>query len=409
MLKKYCKILLMCFICLEDDVTEIILKCGHSFHAECLKNIIYPYCPLCRSDITYFMTNYKTKKQIKNNIEIEKYRVMVTSIPHYYEELHISQLISIITRIRKLNKIKAYESYFKIIKTIFESNANIYTQLYEKKYKENDEGIYLYYCNTDTFIKNTLYDYKNPIIKWINYSDLHKNKSILTSALGIYKKSQKNINVVPILIVLQENTKYYIEPFLLDKNINTNLIPTTKSIIKFLCEDQPFDLTINSTHTEHEYVKYLLDPPLKKILLVSSFYDFIKDYVPTLFNSQNLTTGIIEVIFQNANCDTKIFEYSYSIKNKNNKIKYYLNSKTISVKKMCYYIQNKMGDEYTLFIRIFSQNLNNIDISTLSSVTFQKEKEKYKVNIISKYEQCDFYNNNQHDLKTNIDEIYDYV
>lgn len=46
-----------CSICLEKLESFIKTPCNHSFHLECLKRLISPHCPLCRTDITLFLKN----------------------------------------------------------------------------------------------------------------------------------------------------------------------------------------------------------------------------------------------------------------------------------------------------------------------------------------------------------------
>ena len=44
----------VCSVCLDDLNTEtIILECNHQFHTQCIKNLLYPKCPLCRTKIDY--------------------------------------------------------------------------------------------------------------------------------------------------------------------------------------------------------------------------------------------------------------------------------------------------------------------------------------------------------------------
>lgn len=400
----------MCFICLENDSTEEELRCGHSFHKDCLKNIIYPVCPLCRSDITYFIQNFKTKKQIKNDIEIEKYRVMITSIHNYYNELGTAQLFNVITRIKKLNKIKAYENYFKIIKSIIECNGKDFQNLFNKNNETDfNEGIFLYFCDTNTFINNLLNGYKHTTIKWLKRSDFEIFKPITSNAIGLFKKTQYNKKSFPVLIVLQDNTKYYIEPLII-KDVNLFSIPTLTSSIKLLCEEQPLENFHQFSTPDSEYIMYLFKDEEIPYIYYNTVYEFFEKYMCDILKNTDGQSGMIEVIFQNKNPDKKIFEYNYTFKKKNdNTIKYYYNKKKISVKKMGYYIQNTMGDENDLLIRIFS-NDEILSKSTLTSILCNCVINLlYRFSHFSKHKQYELYDISQTNFKTNINLTYEYA
>ena len=58
-----------CNICFEDiDNTnqELLTKCNHLFHKNCLIKIIYPKCPCCKSNITKLLN--------ENGLNNKKYR-----------------------------------------------------------------------------------------------------------------------------------------------------------------------------------------------------------------------------------------------------------------------------------------------------------------------------------------------
>ncbi len=401
----------MCFICLENDDTEEVLKCGHSFHEECLRNIIYPFCPLCRADITYFIQKFKTKKQMKNEIELEKYRVMITSIDNYFFELNDTQLFSVLSRIRKLNKLKAYEKYFKIIKSIIECTGKDFQKLFNKNNNtDTNEGIFLYFCDTNMFIKNLLNGYKHTTIKWLKKTEFEAFKPITANAIGLFKKTQNNVNSFPVLIVLQENTKYYIEPLIIE-NKNSFSIPTKDSIIKFLCEDQiPTDNICTISTADSKYALYLYKDEEMPHIYYDAIYDFFEKYMCYILKKTDGQHGMIEVIFQNSNPERKIFEYNYTFKKKDeDTIKYYHNKKKISVKKMGYFIQNTMGTDNELLIRIFSNN----DIygkTTLTSVLCNCVVSLfYKFTHFPKYKQYELYDISPTNFKTTINLAYEYA
>jgi len=67
-----------CSICLEESEELIIVKpCKHEFHLYCLKEIIRPFCPMCKCDISNFLTANKilTDKEIDDRIEKDDDRI----------------------------------------------------------------------------------------------------------------------------------------------------------------------------------------------------------------------------------------------------------------------------------------------------------------------------------------------
>ncbi len=64
-----------CMICMEDsDEQMCVLKCNHTFHCECLRNLIANNivfkCPLCQKEFDKIYHNYgqkKSKKRVKKS------------------------------------------------------------------------------------------------------------------------------------------------------------------------------------------------------------------------------------------------------------------------------------------------------------------------------------------------------
>ena len=71
-----------CSICFEEDNENLIkTECNHYFHEDCIKQIIFPVCPCCKSDVKNMLNKMGvSKNKIKSNIKAEKNRLFINSL-----------------------------------------------------------------------------------------------------------------------------------------------------------------------------------------------------------------------------------------------------------------------------------------------------------------------------------------
>ena len=75
----------ICSICFDDN-NLIKTKCNHYFHLNCIKQIIYPKCPCCKSDLTIFLNNWSAHgKRLQCNATLLFSQYLIFSVDENIE------------------------------------------------------------------------------------------------------------------------------------------------------------------------------------------------------------------------------------------------------------------------------------------------------------------------------------
>jgi hypothetical protein len=206
---------MICNICQEDinNNNNKIIKtpCVHEFCENCLKKILKPECPLCRSNITNTLIEIGlSKKTIKNNIERENFRINNEYLLDFnIDNIEFEELKKLIYESYRLHKIKFINIIQKMLYNYLQcgelSLHNLYSTLYEKNY----EGYYLINIGLDELIINVMKGFNCSMLSWIykkntynTNNNINNNSQIKNHVNYLDKNINKNINKNQIGIII---------------------------------------------------------------------------------------------------------------------------------------------------------------------------------------------------------------
>jgi hypothetical protein len=390
-----------CYICLEDDENTLLTNCNHYFHLDCLLKLTYPKCPSCRNDLTNFLLKYKSKKNIKNNIKCENLRLLLSCIPDY-TEMDEEALLQICLDMKKYNKEQYYNKIYDIVNAYVSYESNAFQELFNRyNDDDNNKGIFIYYLDINTFMKNIIIDYKFNIIKWFKFSEFNKYPEFFVFSKGLYNKVYNQKNKYGVLVVIKDGTKLNIKSIIIENNnSNDSKLPTHKSMITSLCENENLQFINNKQNPEINYIHYLLNNSIPEIYKFEKIHDFLYSYVN--YYMQNMTDPVkFEVCIFEKTDILKIL--SYDVFFKNEKVKYYVSNtnKYLSIKKVGHLIETFIDKNNSYFIRIITKKNKSILYNFYQAVeyitTFYghiNNDNQYELKHINKFEQENIYNNN---------------
>ena len=262
-----------CTICLCDDVDNLIkTDCGHYYHVECIKQIIYPRCACCNNNITNLLNSIGvTNRQINQKMEAEKNRLFVNNLR--LDDLTIIQKYQIICNNITLNK----QSWIPLIKNIIMPYINnisyllLKIYLFKKIFKK--EGIFIYYCDLKDIIINLIHGYKKSLLQWIYKSEFGENKKLQNHFKHVYKKINKFKHPqIGVLFIIKDNINdkliIFDEIFNLNEKMN---YMTNKDIIKNLVTFENFDCDAK--------IKYKFNPEKKNLNDMLEYYKTETKYI----------------------------------------------------------------------------------------------------------------------------------
>lgn len=338
----------ICSICFDDN-NLIKTNCNHYFHLDCIKQIIYPKCPCCKSDLTIFLINNGiSNKKIKNNIKIEQNRLFIQNINTNL--LSITDKYNIIYNNIKLNKQKWKNIIKSIVLPYIQNNKTLLLNYSVMRYFFKLDGIFIYYCDLKELVINLFSGYTSNVLQWIEKDDFNKNIHIKNFIINLYKEIKANyINKVGVLFIINDtinNKKFIFKEIFYEntpklKYINTN--DTIKSLLNLELEKSNLNKIINP---EYKYLINLLNLKKHKILQYHNFTNFIKHKINNIFikhYNKNIT-GLIEI---RVNSKIIIFEIIYNniIVYKNKK-----NNKILSIKNFNDFLINNINSNKTFII-----------------------------------------------------------
>jgi hypothetical protein len=313
----------ICSICFDDN-NLIKTNCNHYFHLNCIKQIIFPKCPCCKSDLTLFLNNKGvSNKKIKNNIKIEQNRLFIQNINTNL--LSITDKYDIICNNIKLNKQKWKNIIKSIILPYIQNNKTLLLNYSIMKYFFKLDGIFIYYCDLKELIINLLSGYSSNILQWIEKDDFNKNIHIKNFIINLHKKIKNNfINKVGVLFIINDtinNKKFIFKKIFYENTPKLNYMYYSH-IIKSLLNLELEKSNLNKINNpEYKYLQNLLNLKKQKILQYHNFTNFIKHKINNIFikhYNENIT-GLIEI---RSNAEIIIFEIIYNntivYKNKTN-------------------------------------------------------------------------------------------
>lgn len=399
-----------CYICLEEDENTIKTDCNHYYHIDCLLKLTYPKCPLCKNDLTNMLTKYKSIKNIKNSIKCENLRLFLNAIPDY-NELDETTLIKICSDIKKFNRENHYEKIYKIIESYLKQDTKPFQEFFCKNNETTDmRGIYIYYIDIESFYKNIIFDYKFNVLKWFPLSEFENNKEFYVFSKGLYNKTCDEKNKYGVLIVIKDNKKIRINPIIIENTNITSLLPSQKSMISSLCENENLKLTEYKQNPEYDYVYFMNGDKVDEIFNYDSIYDFLISYFDCYMKNMIYPVCLEFCIFNKESNIKNIF--TYDVFNKNNKVKFFIkkNSNYVSTKKLSNFIESNIALTDSFFIKVITyKNITNAFLYDEKIVKYisnfygiiNKTNFQYILKHITKYDRNFLYDDK--DYLTNID------
>ena len=199
----------LCSICQEESEELLSIKpCKHEFHLYCIKKIVRPFCPLCKTNITKFLVTNQiiSKQELLKRCDKDDIRIIndMDDILNADEDNHtelsdasfdidgpmITEIIDDLNNQDNENIVKkCLETLSKKENEMYDSSdwCEVYrTILYDKIYNaheffdristlkkmNNIKGIFLYnYDSVEQFIKQQIYNEKS-ICKFTNIESL---------------------------------------------------------------------------------------------------------------------------------------------------------------------------------------------------------------------------------------------
>ena len=317
----------ICGICLDSDDTKIKTPCMHSFHQTCIKQLIRPFCPLCKKNITTFLIkNGVSRKKIKNNIDEDDYRILKDAVigEQSYDECCVYDLYNLLLRAISIN-----DKWKQTIKNYFISaigNCNdLFAEAYKYKWDNNMDGVYFIYCFITDICENIAKGSVSSLVQWASFKDFEDNaklKIIFDDVKNHTLNKKSKFSIVGIISYPDKNEKElkYTFHHHFTKN-ETYEYPLNKDVIDSLCSFKTYKINkinkINKTllndvvlnQNGHDYV-WIVD-----------FLKMIKSYIDvelSFANIQDTFAGLENFVINSPYCDisnlANIFLSIYSTK-----------------------------------------------------------------------------------------------
>jgi len=401
----------VCSICFDDD-NLIKTNCNHYFHLECIKQIIFPKCPCCKSDLTLFLNNNNiSNKKIKNNIKIEQNRLFIQNINTNL--LSTTDKYNIICNNIKLNKQKWKNIIKSIVIPYVQNNKTLLLNYSIMRYFFKLDGIFIYYCDLKELIINLFFGYTTNVLQWVEKDDFNKNKHIKNFIINLYKEIKDNfINKVGVLFIINDtiNNKKFIFKEIFYKNTPKLKYMYYSNIIKSLLNLELEKSNLNKIiNPEYKYLKNLTNFKKQKILQYHNFTNFIKHKINNIFIkyfNKNIT-GLVEIRYNSKIITFEIINNDIIVyKNKTN-------NQILSIKNFNdFLIDNIDSNETFIIIYLLDKYLLNNNLKYLFGYSLSKIDNIYQINklnnnTLESYLFQEF--NGKHILKKNLLFNYKYL
>jgi len=298
-----------CSICLEESDDLIVVKpCKHEFHLYCIKKIVRPSCPMCKCDISKFLTTNKivSKEELLKRCDQDDIRIInqmddilesdsedddseSNSNSSTLDDEHIDQILEQVdglTNEEIIQKCLAnaefefdydYDCsvYMDILLSKIHDTCETFLQISNIKAYNNKKGFFLYeYDSLEKFITQQVNGEKS-VAKFVPISDIGKfiqNRSHITKINANFNKMSDDelIHSNVFLVVVRFDDSLSALPF--PQFTDWYNIPDRrlghKEVIASLLDDilLTYDNidTQNEPNQEHKWAKNYLQPLKQK-------------------------------------------------------------------------------------------------------------------------------------------------
>ena len=333
-----------CGICYETGNDIINLSCEHEFHKECLKKLLQPKCPLCRNCIKHELQELKiiNKNDIKKRQTQEEYRALINSFyVRNYEQIDNNDLLNLMMISKEMN----FNNWKNIIENIILIRLSQAVDIMEEICR-NFEGIWIYYCDIETFFEDVVLGDKNSYLSF-RPLELLKNNNMLKNE---YYKIIKNKNGgIPVIIRIDSDNGTLLTSRKLTKNIYK--MYNREEILKSILDNEEIELKKVDEYVDNIDRKYAMmeleneEPTLEyETDTLGNVMKFIKNKVGT-----NIKFTIITFIING------LTEIKYKLKNGN----FYVGKKKYSLKQIEKYLNKFEPELIMVMIRFIMDKDNN--------------------------------------------------
>lgn len=163
-----------CNICLNELNEYVYIKCGHSFHKECVEKWLLEHntCPCCRMNVKQLIGMNENEYNINLNI-LGPYRPLSVEFINWFESvsnmlIHNIHEISIFNLILLLNNQNEYNYFTLMYDDIMNNRIN---DLSIMSNRLNTLANYLRYVNENMINDNDVYDEVNELDENINMNE----------------------------------------------------------------------------------------------------------------------------------------------------------------------------------------------------------------------------------------------
>lgn len=197
-----------CAICQNELDTELKkLPCGHEFHLECIKQIVRPFCPLCKTNITEFLESIDVSyNEIIKRINKDDLRISCEGLDQIdNEDFDDSDILALIYLAKEENPEWVY-IYRDIIIDKVSNAEHLYSKISAEKIKSGNTGLFFYATQITTFINNSTYGFFTPM-QWVNLDQLElEYPNLIEIAKSIVDRIKNVESDYGLLIVFCDDT-----------------------------------------------------------------------------------------------------------------------------------------------------------------------------------------------------------
>lgn len=374
---------MICNICFDEDNNLLTTPCNHTFHCECLKRIVYPQCPLCKCDIKKTLNSIGVStKKINQNITAENFRIFLSHID-YYDDIAKKDLFEISIKSKALNNVLCFDKYREIVMAFIDNISDKLLELSNMMFENNEDGLFLYYCDVTNFILNINDDYSKSILAWKKKEDLKDNKIFISPSKKLFKNIDNNHFGLLIIFHDDLKKKNFIYPELVNTDNKCNKLPTFNELHKTLCE---FDILKKSSSQRENiekdfairmknYYHKLYNNIQNEIYYYKFLNSFLESKINNLISNNVNSKNILQFNFIDLD---DAYNFMYLIQVVDNKISYkYLDCNTnefvkITTSNISYFLMRYFKKYTNSYVR-FSLTENNITKLVTYDISYDNE------------------------------------